>query len=52
MEVTPTPEAITQPATQNEQPAKKVILPFDLNNLVNFQHSFDVLKGAIEYLAQ
>lgn len=25
--------------------------PFDLNNLCNFTHSFDVLKHAIEYLA-
>lgn len=26
--------------------------PFDLNNLCNFQYSFDVLKKAIEYLAK
>lgn len=31
---------------------KKSDFPFDLNNLCNFQYSFDVLKNAIEYLAQ
>lgn len=30
----------------------KVDLPFDLNNLVNFQYSFDTLKVAIEWLAR
>ena len=27
-------------------------LPFDVNNLCNFNFGFDVLKNAIEYLAK
>jgi len=27
-------------------------LPFNLDNLCNFQYSFDVLKKAIEYLSK
>ncbi len=30
----------------------KVDFPFDLNSLFNLTYSFDVLKQAIEYLAQ
>ena len=30
----------------------KVDFPFDLNNLFNLNYSFDVLKQAIEYLAE
>ena len=31
---------------------KENAFPFDLNNLCNFQYSFEVLKAAIEYLAK
>ena len=30
----------------------KLDFPFDLNNLFNLTYSFDVLKQAIEFLAQ
>lgn len=29
----------------------KTVLPFDLNNLINLSHSFEVLKETLEYLA-
>ena len=36
---------------QSEEKAK-LDLPFDLNNLIDFSHTFDQLKMAIEYLAR
>lgn len=35
-----------------DKKTNKEDFPFDLNNLCNFQYSFDVLKKAIEYLAK
>ena len=29
----------------------KPLLPFDLNNLINMSHSFEILKDTLEYLA-
>jgi hypothetical protein len=29
----------------------KPLLPFDLNNLINLTHSFELLKDTLEYLA-
>ena len=41
-----------QNITISQHTDKDFDLPFDLNNLCNFNYSFDVLKAAIEYLAR
>lgn len=41
-----------QPVKVEQELKAKVNLPFDLNNLFNMSYSFDVLKEAIEFLAQ
>lgn len=35
-----------------EETDLKVDFPFDLNNLMNLNYSFEVLKQAIEFLAR